>query len=134
MEAHSTSAAPSSVEAQNLEMPTVETISVVGEDGHPSPADYVLRCRGDKGQIIRYKTHKQALAQGSTFFHDMFAACTPKNEGPKSIPPVKDIDDLDMDEDSFVVFVLIQSMYGGGAALQKSLKKKISDEITSYSR
>ncbi|PWN89489.1 hypothetical protein FA10DRAFT_280488 [Acaromyces ingoldii] len=39
-----------------------------------------------------------------------------------------------MEENSFVIFVLVRSMYGGGAALQNILLRKKSDDVASYSR
>lgn len=134
MEEVGTSGEPSSIEARSLETYSIETILVVEEDENPSPADYVLRCKDERGQVIRYKTHKQALIQGSTFFRDMFAACTSNNEVDKNCTTDDDLDELEMQEDSFVVFVFVRSMYGGGAALQKFMSGKATDDMGSHSR
>lgn len=119
-------------EEEDDEEAAVRTISVSKEEEKLFPADYIILCRGVRGQVIRYKTHKQALARGSIFFRDMFSACKAKEtdvSGGNS-----DLEELEMDEDAAVLLILLRSMYSEGRTIQEKMEQEYWVSEEDYSR
>lgn len=120
-------------EKEDDESPAVETISVSEEDEKVLPADYIIVCRGDLGQVVRYKTHKQALFHGSRFFKNMFTTCGAKEKNASGRENA--LEELEMEESASVLLVLLRSMYSEGATIEEKMDQyyfDLSDE--DYSR
>lgn len=121
------------LDEEDEEPPAVETISISEEHEKVLPADYIILCRGDRGQVVRYKTHKQALIYGSLFFRNMFTTCGEKANDTSSEESV--LKELELGEPASILLILLRSMYSEGTTIQRKIDDcycDVSDEL--YSR